>query len=147
MLTTFNVKTHRRGFCEIRGQQTHFHRPIYTGQYVGGENIKALCGGRGKSGVGLSERIQILKEVDADDAFANLALNKILEKYQPAKLDRAFATELTYGTLRTLNTLDWLLSKFLKKTVNCANSLDPQHLENSYLSNLFYGPGAAFSSL
>lgn len=59
--------------------------------------------------------LKILKEVDADDAFANLALNKILEKYQPAKLDRAFATELTYGTLRTLNTLDWLLSKFLKK--------------------------------
>ena len=59
--------------------------------------------------------LKVLKEVEEDGAFANLALNKILEKYKPSKPDRAFATELTYGTLRTLNTLDWLLSRFLKK--------------------------------
>lgn len=57
----------------------------------------------------------VLKAVEEEGAYANLALNKILEEYQPGKLDRAFATELTYGTLRTLNTLDWVLARFLKQ--------------------------------
>lgn len=55
-----------------------------------------------------------LKEVE-EGAYANLALNKMLEKYQPNKLERAFATELTYGTLRTMNTLDWVISRFLRE--------------------------------
>ncbi|MBM7855742.1 16S rRNA (cytosine967-C5)-methyltransferase [Desulfohalotomaculum tongense] len=59
--------------------------------------------------------LKVLKAVEEEGAYANLALNKILEKYQPGKLDRAFTTELTYGTLRTLNTLDWVISRFLKQ--------------------------------
>ncbi|MBO8136580.1 MAG: 16S rRNA (cytosine(967)-C(5))-methyltransferase RsmB [Desulfotomaculum sp.] len=59
--------------------------------------------------------LQALKAVEEDGAYANLAINNILEKYQPGKLDRAFATELTYGTLRTLNTLDWVISRFVKQ--------------------------------
>lgn len=59
--------------------------------------------------------LQVLRSVDEKSAYANLALNQVLERYRPGKLDRAFATELTYGTLRTLNTLDWVLDQFLKK--------------------------------
>ncbi|OPX84212.1 MAG: Ribosomal RNA small subunit methyltransferase B [Pelotomaculum sp. PtaB.Bin104] len=59
--------------------------------------------------------LQVLRSVDEKSAYANLALNQVLERYRPGKLDRAFATELTYGTLRTLNTLDWVLAKFVKK--------------------------------
>lgn len=59
--------------------------------------------------------LKVLKAVEEDGAYANLALNRVLEKYRPGKLDRAFATELAYGTLRTLNTLDWILSKFTKQ--------------------------------
>ena len=59
--------------------------------------------------------LKVLKEVDEDGAYANLALNKILEKYELKKLDRSFITELSYGTLKRLNTLDWILSRFLKK--------------------------------
>ncbi len=59
--------------------------------------------------------LQILKAVEEDGAYANLALNKLMEQYQPAKLDRAFATEITYGVLRNLNTIDWLLAHFLKQ--------------------------------
>ncbi|MCL0067439.1 16S rRNA (cytosine(967)-C(5))-methyltransferase RsmB [Peptococcaceae bacterium] len=61
------------------------------------------------------QALKVLKEVDEDGAYANLALDKILEKHELKKLDRAFITELTYGTLKRLNTLDWLLSRFLKK--------------------------------
>ncbi|MDF9408158.1 16S rRNA (cytosine(967)-C(5))-methyltransferase RsmB [Pelotomaculum isophthalicicum JI] len=59
--------------------------------------------------------LQVLRAVEEDGAYANLALNQVLERYRPGKLDRAFATELTYGTLRTRNTLDWVLAQFIKK--------------------------------
>ncbi|MBE0467789.1 MAG: 16S rRNA (cytosine(967)-C(5))-methyltransferase RsmB, partial [Candidatus Desulforudis sp.] len=57
--------------------------------------------------------LHILKAVESEGAYANLALNRALEEYRPSKLDRAFATELAYGTLRTLNTLDWITARFL----------------------------------
>ncbi len=59
--------------------------------------------------------LQILKAVEEEGAYANLALNKWMERYQPGKLDRAFATEITYGVLRNLNTIDWVLAHFLKQ--------------------------------
>lgn len=59
--------------------------------------------------------LQVLKAVEEEGAYANLALNKFLEQYQPGKLDRAFATELTYGVIRNLNTIDWILAHFLKQ--------------------------------
>lgn len=59
--------------------------------------------------------LHVLKAVESEGAYANLALNRALEHHQPGKLDRAFATELAYGTLRVLNTLDWIISRFLHK--------------------------------
>jgi len=59
--------------------------------------------------------LKVLKAVEVDGAYANIALNKHLEEYQPSKLDRAFATELAYGVIRTLNTIDWVLTRFIQK--------------------------------
>jgi len=59
--------------------------------------------------------LRVLELVEEEGAYANLALNQVLEEYQPGKLDRAFATELSYGTLRSLNTLDWVLAQFVRK--------------------------------
>lgn len=59
--------------------------------------------------------LRILIAVEEEGAYANIALHRILEKYRPGKLDRAFTTELAYGTLRSLNTLDWILARFVKK--------------------------------
>lgn len=59
--------------------------------------------------------LKVLKAVEVDGAYANIALNKYLEEYQPSKLDRAFATELAYGAIRTLNTVDWVLARFIQK--------------------------------
>lgn len=61
--------------------------------------------------------LEVLLAVERGGAYANQALHKALEKYRPGKLDRAFATELTYGTLRTLNTLDWYLGHFIPHSV------------------------------
>lgn len=61
--------------------------------------------------------LEVLYAVDGEGAYSNLALNKVLEKYRPEKIDRGFITELAYGTLRTLNTLDWVLARFLKQPI------------------------------
>ncbi|MDD2554372.1 MAG: 16S rRNA (cytosine(967)-C(5))-methyltransferase RsmB [Desulfotomaculaceae bacterium] len=59
--------------------------------------------------------LQVLKAVEGEGSYAGMALNRILEKYRPGKLDRAFATELSYGTLRFLKTIDWILGQFVKQ--------------------------------
>lgn len=56
----------------------------------------------------------VLKDVDAGEAYANLALDRVLENHRPAGQDRAFATELVYGTLRHLNTLDWMIQRHIR---------------------------------
>jgi 16S rRNA (cytosine967-C5)-methyltransferase len=48
--------------------------------------------------------------VHRDDAYANLVLPAILRDLRLHGRDAAFATELTYGTLRALGTLDAILS-------------------------------------
>lgn len=67
--------------------------------------------------------LKVLRAVEEEGAFANIALNRVLEKYRPGKLDRAFATELAYGTLRSLNTLDWILGHFVKKPLQSQSTV------------------------
>ncbi len=57
----------------------------------------------------------ILKEVEVNKAYANLALDKVLGVHRPVPLDRAFVTELVYGVLRSLKTLDWILQGHIKQ--------------------------------
>jgi 16S rRNA (cytosine967-C5)-methyltransferase len=71
--------------------------------------------------------LMVLKEVDEDGAYSNIALNRILEKQHPGKLDRSFTTELVYGTLRNLNTLDWMLTHYLKQ---------PMEKQTSWVRNI-----------
>ena len=47
--------------------------------------------------------------VHRDDAYANLALPRILRELRLHGRDAAFATELTYGTLRAAGTLDMII--------------------------------------
>ncbi|MDP3051257.1 MAG: 16S rRNA (cytosine(967)-C(5))-methyltransferase RsmB [Eubacteriales bacterium] len=81
--------------------------------------------------------LHILKAVEADGAYANLALNRTLEQHQPEKQDRAFATELAYGTLRTLNTLDWIISRFLQKPLG-AQSVWVRNILRTGVYQIFY---------
>jgi len=57
----------------------------------------------------------VLKAVDTRGAYANITVSKLLEKHRPQAAERAFFTELSYGTLRRLNTIDWMLSRFIQK--------------------------------
>lgn len=62
--------------------------------------------------------LQVLKEVDEKDAYANIALSHALEQYRPVPQDRRFATELVYGTIKARNTLDWVIGKFASRPMD-----------------------------
>ena len=54
---------------------------------------------------------QLLRDVDELGAYANLRLPQLLNERRLDSRDRAFATELGYGTLRALGTLDVLIDR------------------------------------
>jgi 16S rRNA (cytosine967-C5)-methyltransferase len=53
---------------------------------------------------------EAIAAVHRDDAYANLVLAEILRDMRLHGRDAAFATELTYGTLRSLGTLDLIIA-------------------------------------
>lgn len=57
----------------------------------------------------------VLREVETQDAYVNLALNRVLGKHSFSSKDRALLTELSYGVLQRLNTVDWALSLYLER--------------------------------
>nr|WP_051110553.1 transcription antitermination factor NusB [Longispora albida] len=54
---------------------------------------------------------ETIRAVSRNDAYANLALPALLRDRRVGGLDAAFATELTYGTLRSLGTLDKIIER------------------------------------
>jgi len=60
----------------------------------------------------------IMYQVSENGAYANLELNKVLNRDEYNGLDRAFITELVYGTIRMQGTIDYILGLFIKKPLN-----------------------------
>lgn len=67
-----------------------------------------------KSPASLARRMahQVLIRVYQDDAFADRALAGVLNRTQAEPRDRAFATELVYGVLRTNRKLDFYIRNY-----------------------------------
>ena len=61
--------------------------------------------------------LQILEQIFLKGAYANLALAQGLRGAPLSPLDRSLTTELVYGTVKTMGTLDWYLSKVLNSTL------------------------------
>ena len=59
-----------------------------------------------------SYALKVLKEVE-EGAYANIVLNRLLSRLSLAEEERSLFTELSYGVLQRLNTLDWVRSLFL----------------------------------
>lgn len=62
--------------------------------------------------------LMIVYQVVEKGAYANLELNKVLNRNDYNALDRGFMTELVYGTIRMQGTIDYILSLFVKKPLN-----------------------------
>ena len=65
-----------------------------------------------------SAAYDLLYEVGAGDAYANLVMPQIIEHYELAGRDAAFATELGFGTLRLRGLLDAVLSRCADRTLS-----------------------------
>lgn len=67
----------------------------------------------------------VIHRVDREKAYADLLLDQVLRKPSLKEEDRAFITELVYGTLRWRGRLDHVISLFSSKPLN---RLDPEIL-------------------
>jgi 16S rRNA (cytosine967-C5)-methyltransferase len=68
----------------------------------------------------------VLREVDASDAYANLVLPPLLRERGITGRDAAFATELAYGTLRLRGRYDAILAHCVSRPLD---ELDPEVLD------------------
>ncbi|APT92471.1 MFS transporter [Corynebacterium phocae] len=74
----------------------------------------------GKVGVDIPRAVAFdtLLRVEQDQAYANLVLPKALTKAKLSGRDAAFATEVTYGTLRTQGVLDAVIAKCSNRSLS-----------------------------
>ena len=86
--------------------------------------------------------------VHRDDAYANLALPRILRELRLYGRDAAFATELTYGTLRMSGTLDAIIGRAAGRDVARIDppARDALRLGAYQLLRMRVSPHAAVSS-
>lgn len=56
--------------------------------------------------------IDALVRIDRDEAYANLVLPKVLARSGLTERDRAFVTQLVYGTTRYRRACDWFVERF-----------------------------------
>ncbi len=60
----------------------------------------------------------VLQDVFEKGAYANIALSKRLNESRLSPLDRRLATEIVYGTIKSYETLDWILGHYIKKPLS-----------------------------
>ncbi len=58
--------------------------------------------------------LDVLIAVEERGAYSNLLLGRTLDRISLPPRDRRLTTELIYGTIQRLNTLDWILDRFVK---------------------------------
>lgn len=58
--------------------------------------------------------LDILTRVEEDRSYSNLLLHRSLERLSLSRADAGLATELVYGTIQRLNTIDHYLGRFVK---------------------------------
>jgi len=66
-------------------------------------------------GMKLSARriaLEVLYKIEVKNAYSRIALDSALSSFELSKEDRALVTELVYGVIRHLNTLDWVLNTY-----------------------------------
>jgi 16S rRNA (cytosine967-C5)-methyltransferase len=58
--------------------------------------------------------VKTLCDIDENKAYSNIKLNQYFKKYDLNSMDRAFAAEILYGTIRWKLRIDYLIQKFSK---------------------------------
>ena len=103
-----------RRFGEKKPYGAHGDKPAFGDRKPG---FGAPRGERKPRPVNLAPRrvaLETLLDVSRSDAYASLALDKRLAQANLPRRDRAFVTQLVYGTLENRMTLDWRIDQFLE---------------------------------
>lgn len=61
--------------------------------------------------------LEILNRVLSDKSYVNPLLKQVLDQSDLIKSDKALLTEIVYGTLRNLKSLDWIISQFSSRNI------------------------------
>jgi 16S rRNA (cytosine967-C5)-methyltransferase len=56
--------------------------------------------------------LKILYDINQNEAYSNISVNKHLESSNLKGIDRAFATDIVYGTVKWLLQIDYIIDKF-----------------------------------
>lgn len=62
--------------------------------------------------------VSTLYDMEVKGAYSNIKLNEYFVKYDLSSIDRGFATELLYGTVRWKAKIDYLIQKSIKNNIN-----------------------------
>ena len=81
-------------------------------------SVRRTPGAGGPAAVGpRAVALDVLRRVEATQAYANLLLDARLGASRLSAADRALATELTYGVLRWRGRIDWILGQVLDRPI------------------------------
>ena len=87
------------------------------------EHKQAKARQSGSGDVARDVALSVLREVTLNDSFANLSLPRAIKEARLSTRDAAFATELTYGTLRASGLLDAIIAKAAGRPVDKIDSV------------------------
>lgn len=62
--------------------------------------------------------VKTLFDIEEKKSFSNIKLNNYFKQYNPDPIDRAFATEILYGTIRWKLRIDYMIQKFSKLKIS-----------------------------
>lgn len=68
-----------------------------------------------------SGAVEIMQQVLDEGAYTNIAVNKYLRSHQLNDMDRRLLTELVYGTVKAVGTIDWYLQQCVTRPLEKIN--------------------------
>ena len=84
-----------------------------------------------------SGAVVVLQQVLSEGAYTNIAINKYLRQSKLSDLDRRLLTELVYGTVKALGTVDWYLQQVVDRPLDKLETAVLQILRSA-VYQLFY---------
>ena len=70
-----------------------------------------------------SGAVEILQQVLGEGAYTNIAVNKFLRSHELSDMDRRLMTELVYGTVKAVGTIDWYLQQCVTRPLDKIDKL------------------------
>ena len=70
-----------------------------------------------------SGAVEIVQQVLGEGAYTNIAVNKFLRTHELSDMDRRLMTELVYGTVKAVGTIDWYLQQCVTRPLDKIDKL------------------------